>query len=44
MKYLQRANSFMGIRWEKTEKKWLFKKSAFCPGSVVVDPFLYLWN
>ena len=39
MKYLQRADSFMGICWEKTEKKWLFKRSAFCSGSVIVDPF-----
>ena len=41
MKYLQRADSFMGICWEKTEKKWLFKRSAFCSGSVIVDPFFF---
>ena len=41
MKYLQRTESFMGICWEKTEKKWLFKRSAFCSGSVIVDPFFF---
>ena len=41
MKYLQRADSFMGICLEKTEKKWLFKRSAFCSGSVIVDPFFF---
>ena len=41
VKYLQRADSFMGICWEKTEKKWLFKRSAFCSGSIIVDPFFF---
>ena len=41
MKYLQRADSFMGSCWKKTEKKWLFKRSAFCSGSVIVDPFFF---
>ena len=31
----------MGICWEKTEKKWLFKRSAFCSESVIVDPFFF---
>ena len=40
-KYLQRAESIMGICCKKTEKKWLFRRSAFCSGSVIVDSFFF---
>ena len=39
MIYLQKADSFMGICWEKTEKKWLFKRAAFCSGSIFLQCF-----